>query len=199
MRWTRHFALVALSGIASCSQAPQDIADHIGSSDGVAASSGSGGHTGENQQGGASGNGKGGADAWARDAAEEQAQFLAKWEQAGIGDYSMRVDRSCFCPYDPQDHVHVEIAGGQVVLAMGAAELSDDPEYAVPISEGDYSSWYTVPGLFALIESTRQDADRVTVSYDPEYGFPDHINVDYYLGAVDDELFLAVRDFTPAG
>jgi hypothetical protein len=42
-----------------------------------------------------------------------------------------------------------------------------------------------------------QEADKVTVTYDPTYGYPTEIVIDYIELATDDEMYISVTNFEP--
>ena len=42
------------------------------------------------------------------------------------------------------------------------------------------------------------DADLITVTYDPQYGYPDDVAIDYLLSYVNDEQYYWVESFTPS-
>ena len=51
-------------------------------------------------------------------------------------------------------------------------------------------------GLFAELEAgLNGGADNVVVAYDPTYGFPTEITLDFEEQAADDELYLSISDF----
>ena len=51
-------------------------------------------------------------------------------------------------------------------------------------------------GLFAVIDdASRASAADIQAHYDPEFGFPQSIDIDYYANAVDDVLGLYVTGF----
>ena len=189
MRWTLAGALVALVPTAGCNQHRTNVAQ-LGSTDGVQAPNGDAGPDG----------GTGGALPGEQpdEQDERYARALAQWAGTGVDSYTMLVDRSCFCVYEPADHVRVSVANGVVQAATGRAEASIDAEYTIPIPKSDYRAWYTVNGLFDVVEEAGQEASQVSVSYDAEYGFPDKIDLDFILQVADDELHYSVREFSLA-
>ena len=55
----------------------------------------------------------------------------------------------------------------------------------------------TVPDLFDLIQDALdRKAAYLGVSYDPIYGYPTRIEVDYSANVVDDEVVMSARDLT---
>jgi uncharacterized protein DUF6174 len=55
----------------------------------------------------------------------------------------------------------------------------------------------SIDGLFDVIEAARrEDPARLDVTYDPRYGYPTRISIDYDAVTVDDEVMYQVRDFS---
>jgi len=53
----------------------------------------------------------------------------------------------------------------------------------------------TIEGLLDLIEQARGSADKLVVEYDPHYGFPASLEVDYSPFIADDEFSYRLTDF----
>ncbi|MFM7677431.1 MAG: DUF6174 domain-containing protein, partial [Roseiflexaceae bacterium] len=69
----------------------------------------------------------------------------------------------------------------------------DDP------GAGFFMRYTTIDGIYAELTSERfRDADKLTLTYDPTYGFPSEISADFIEMAADDELYLSVSEFTPS-
>lgn len=100
-----------------------------------------------------------------------------RWKAEGRPDYTMRFTRSCFCPR--LGPVTVTVIAGRVVVPTGP----------------DREKVRTIDQLFALIRSG--EADRITVTYDPEFGYPRTLDADMILGAIDDEVRYRVSDYRP--
>ena len=130
----------------------------------------------------------GGADSGSDGQRAALAENRVLWETSGITDYTIAIEY-LFFGYAPD--VTVEVADGAIVSVV--TEDGSDP------SQSDVPGMArTVDELFALAESAIADADHVLVAYHPEFGYPVDINVDYYSGAIDDELQVVVESFTPA-
>ena len=54
---------------------------------------------------------------------------------------------------------------------------------------------YVAFRLFEAAVFFQMEADKLTVSYDPTYGFPSDINIDQVKAAMDDELHLTASNF----
>ena len=88
----------------------------------------------------------------------------------------------------------VEVLNGNVVSMIGADGVviaETDPSY------GTFTQYATIDHLFSELEADLNDADEITVTYDPTYGFPTDINIDFIKEAMDDELYLSASGFEP--
>lgn len=74
--------------------------------------------------------------------------------------------------------------------ADGHRIAASDPDYHY------FSHYATLDRLFSELQSSLNgQADQVTATYHPSYGFPTRINMDRIKGAADDELELIVSGF----
>ena len=62
----------------------------------------------------------------------------------------------------------------------------------VPAEERNLQFYWTVDGLFDLLESARKRGAQVRASYDPTLGYPTELYIDYDAGFIGDELDLKV-------
>jgi hypothetical protein len=116
-------------------------------------------------------------------------QAEQRWVQAGVQNYTIVVQRLCFCGYTRP--VRVTVRQGQIVSRVDAETGEVAPPQANNITE--------VLGLFALIrDAIDRDAYRLTVTYDGTTGIPLQINIDYIGNAVDDELNVRASEFQPS-
>ena len=115
----------------------------------------------------------------------------ARWEAAGIEDYEMTYQRTCFCP---MEETTVVVRGGEVAEAV----LRRDGE-EVPVSEVDAEPM-TVDDLFADIAAAyAEGVASVEATYDPEIGRPTDYFIDVSEMMADEEHGISVRSFTAAG
>jgi len=118
-----------------------------------------------------------------------------KWQDANISHYRFTLNVGCFCAFRSQMPASVEVQDGEVVSIIGAdgeAISTTDPinEYVL--------SYATIDRLFTELNSDSvQGADKLTVTYDPTYGFPSDISIDFIERAIDDELAITVSEFEP--
>jgi hypothetical protein len=52
---------------------------------------------------------------------------------------------------------------------------------------------------FSKLRSAYRNSDKVTATYDEQYGFPTSVSVDVDRNAVDDEYGFGISDFVPLG
>lgn len=125
----------------------------------------------------------------------ELSRNQSKWQDADINHYRFQLHVSCFCLFRSEMPVTVEVQDGEVVSIVDAngEELSmDDPMSDLVTKHA------TIDRIFSELGSEpAQEADSLTVSYDPTYGFPTEVAIDYIELAADDELYLSVSGFEP--
>ena len=127
----------------------------------------------------------------------EVQQARDKWQAANISHYRIHLFVSCFCAFNDEMPLIVEVKDGEVVSLESATGKDLNPtnlQY--------YERYLTIDKLFAEIEkgfkaegSEEGAADKVEVEYDETYGFPTTITIDFIEEAIDDELYLTVADF----
>lgn len=109
-----------------------------------------------------------------------------RWEAQGIDDYVMTVEVGCFCPPEIRGPFQVTVADGEIARATFEGE---------PIEERVDRRYLTVEGLFRVVERHAY-ADAIEVTYHLELGYPEVIDVDPLRNAIDEELVVAVPEFT---
>lgn len=121
------------------------------------------------------------------DALGALAQHQAQWQAKGLNDYTFTITPQCFCPFsDPLD---VTVAGGVATRITKAGQ---------PVAPREVEGLpKTVPELFAVL-SARAGAAKLSVEWDPTFGFPASIQVDPIANAIDDEFGYLITNFRPA-
>jgi hypothetical protein len=118
-----------------------------------------------------------------------------KWEDANITHYRFELNIGCFCAFRSQMPLTVEVQDGEVVSITdvnGEAISATDPMNEF------IQKYATIDRIFSELNSDSvQEADKVTVTYDPTYGFPSEISIDFIELAADDELYISVSAFEP--
>ncbi len=125
----------------------------------------------------------------------ELSRSQAKWQDAGISHYRFELSVSCFCLFRSQMPLTIEVKDGEIVSMTdvnGEAFPMDDPMSELVMKHA------TIDRLFSELGSDSvQKADRLTMRFDPTYGFPVEAAIDFIELAADDELYLSVSGFEP--
>jgi hypothetical protein len=114
-----------------------------------------------------------------------------KWQGTNIQHYRFNLSLGCFCVFSQDMPLVIEILNNQVVsmeYQSGNPVDAANREY--------FERFATIDRIFSELEADlRGKADKVAVTYDPTYGFPAQVNIDYIENATDDELGLTVSEF----
>lgn len=127
---------------------------------------------------------------------QKLAQARTQWDSKNVASYSYIVELECFCaPASELEPVLVTVRNG----AVASLEYWDEnPAKRTPAPAAIFGPYDTVEELFDLVEDAiDRDADMLQVGYDPEYGFPQIINVDYQAGGSEQKL-LFITEFEPS-
>lgn len=116
-----------------------------------------------------------------------------KWRDANISHYRFNLHVSCFCAFVENMPLVIEVMNGEIVsMEYQNGKAIED------VNRELFDRFATIDLIFAEIEADLAGAaDQVTVTYDPTYGFPVDITIDYVEEAIDDELYLTVSNFEP--
>jgi len=129
------------------------------------------------------------------DVSAELTRNQKKWRATNVRNYRFQLMVGCYCPMTAMMPITVDVRDGTVVAmtdANGVAVSAADP------GSEFFLKYTTIDGIYAELTSTRfSDADKLTITYDPTYGFPSAVSADFIEMAVDDELYLGVTGFTP--
>jgi hypothetical protein len=111
-----------------------------------------------------------------------------RFESSAPLSYSYTVRVSCECPSDVTRPVVVWVDRGSVEYLF-----YEDDGRAVPLSISD--SFPSVEQLFdAIQDGIDRQADYIDVEYDPTYGYPTRVYIDYDRRVSDEELSITTRD-----
>ncbi|HEX6270650.1 MAG TPA: DUF6174 domain-containing protein [Anaerolineales bacterium] len=114
-----------------------------------------------------------------------------KWRDANVSHYRYNLNISCFCVFSQDMPLVIEVMDGKVV----SMEYQSGKEIDTTNLEL-FERFASIDRIFSEIEADLAGAaDEVTVTYDPTYGFPVDVSIDYVKEAIDDELYLTVSDF----
>lgn len=118
-------------------------------------------------------------------------QNKEKWQDADISHYSYELTLSCFCAFNADMPLIIEVQDGEVVSMEFQSGKEIDPNLLEL-----FNKYSTIDRIFAELEADLNGAaDKVTVEYDPTYGFPTKADIDFVEEAIDDELYLTVSNF----
>ena len=118
-------------------------------------------------------------------------QNQGKWQDAGISHYRYHLSISCFCVFTQDMPLIIEVQDGKVISMEYQSGKAIDPSLLEL-----FEKYATIDRVFAELEADLNGAaDEVTVKYDPTYGFPTEVTIDFEKQATDDELYLSLSDF----
>ncbi|WP_342631104.1 DUF6174 domain-containing protein [Marinobacter alkaliphilus] len=112
----------------------------------------------------------------------------ALWQSQGVKGYEVTIEQTCFCPPDLLQPMRVTVREGRVIDIEGLEQPLNHPDI---LDERRL----TIEGLLELVEQARGSADKLLVEYDPHYGFPASLEVDYSPFIADDEFSYRLTDF----
>jgi hypothetical protein len=121
-------------------------------------------------------------------------QNQKKWDGQNINHYRFTVAVSCFCPFAGVE-VTYEVLNGQVLNESVQSTFEDQIDM-VQVSDF-YQPYNTIDKVFDYVGGAIKEADETTIEYDPTYGFPSTVSVDWIKQAVDDEMDLTLSNFEP--
>jgi hypothetical protein len=118
-------------------------------------------------------------------------QNKEKWQDQGISHYRYHLTLSCFCAFNQDMPLIIEVQDGKVVSMEFQSGKEIDPNLLEL-----FNKYSTIDRIFAELEADLNGAaDKVTVEYDATYGFPTKADIDFIEEAIDDELYLTVSNF----
>jgi hypothetical protein len=119
----------------------------------------------------------------------------AKWEEQNARHYRFDLSIGCFCPFFEEMPLSIEVRDGKAVSIK-----TNQGEDASPANMEIYVQYASVEKLFQTIERAQNgDADEILVEYDPTYGYPTQISIDYIKSALDDEMYFTVTNLEMLG
>ena len=102
----------------------------------------------------------------------------AVWASHGITNYRFQFQQGCFC--DPITSSRVSIT-----VADGAISSVRDVHADTLVSASFWTRFKTIDQLFDIVLRAENEADRLDVEYDSQYGYPSFIDVYWDAGATD--------------
>ena len=125
-----------------------------------------------------------------KQAQAELDKHRALWTSSRAGDYSFVLAPMCFCPQDLLDPVRITVVNG-VVASVTYVESGKTPEH------DGFGRYVTIDDLFDTIqEAIDRKASQITVTYDPETGYPTDTRLDYVARMTDEEYMFTVSGYS---
>ena len=117
----------------------------------------------------------------------------ARWRTAAAAAYEYGYHKFCECHRESPPETIVTVRDGNVV---GVRHRPAGSTNEVPAADKNLGYYWTVEGLFALIESAQERGVEVRAAYDAALGFPREIFIDYDAEFIGDELDLRLTSVT---
>jgi len=109
------------------------------------------------------------------------------WNQQKLSHYRYTFRRSCFCAPKATEPAVIEVRNGKVVSIT-------DAKSGKPVDSEIFQQYDSIPKLFDVIkDAIARNASSLTVKYDPKFGYPTQINIDYDQQMADEELYLTIE------
>jgi hypothetical protein len=111
----------------------------------------------------------------------------ARWAAAGLTAYEYGYHKFCECHRESPPETVVTVRGDEVV---GVRHRPVGYSEEVAAEQKNLQFYWTVPGLFDLIESALGRGVTVRTAYDSRLGYPTEVFIDYDAQFIGDELDL---------
>ena len=115
------------------------------------------------------------------------------WRAAALADYEYGYRKFCECHPDSPPETVVTVRGGKVV---GVRHRPVGFTNEVQAEQRNLQFYWTVDGLFDLIDAARARGVTVRASYDAKLGYPTQVYIDYDANFIGDELDLRLTTVT---
>ncbi len=116
-----------------------------------------------------------------------------RWSAAGLASYEYGYRKFCECHPETPPETVVTVRDGVVV---GVRHRPVDSTVEVPAEQRNLEFYWTVDGLFELLETAFERGAEVRARYDDRLGFPTELYIDYDAGFIGDEVDLKLTQVT---
>jgi Family of unknown function (DUF6174) len=123
-------------------------------------------------------------------ALQELAARRTAWVSARPAAFRYVIRRSCFCPARITRPFEVTERDGIV-----RATVPVGSEAGLQPGDSILPDVRSIDEVFDLAERAIRDSDAVAIDYDPAFGFPVNIRIDWHADTVDDEDSYGITDF----
>jgi hypothetical protein len=117
-----------------------------------------------------------------------------RWQAAGLADYEYGYQKFCECHPESPPETFVTVRAREVVAVRHRPQNSSAE---TPAEARNLQFYWTVDGLFALLESALGRGAQVRAQYDGTLGYPTQIYIDYDGNFIGDELDLRITRVAP--
>jgi hypothetical protein len=124
--------------------------------------------------------------------ADRLAQARMIWERSGIDSYQYGYNKFCECHAETPPETLVSIEQGIVTDVRHRMVKTGD---VVPAASANFSLYWTVDDLFALLERAANRSAAVQADFDASSGVPQRIFIDYLPDIIGDEVDVRVTQF----
>ncbi len=110
------------------------------------------------------------------------------WHSQKINHYEYVYNWICFCPPPANTPTKVLVKNNAIISVK-------NPDSNQVIENPDLAAYKSIDQLFEVIEKAiERKADEIVVKYDPKFGYPTSISIDYIKLAADDEVAYSATD-----
>jgi Family of unknown function (DUF6174) len=118
------------------------------------------------------------------------------WQAAQSGDYRFGYQKYCECNRDVPPTTVITVTDGRIESVY---HLHTDSDREVPARDGSLDLYWTVDDLFDKLAGAYGRDAVVRVEYEPRFGYPTSLYIDYDPGYLGDETDLKLTQFEPLG
>jgi len=120
-----------------------------------------------------------------------------RWQAYGIDTYRIEETRACEC-LPPYRWIALVRNGKLVDVELDAFEGQGQFDVET-LHEWALQAAWTVEDAFAQIARGAREADAIQIDYDPRYGYPSSIAIDWDAGLADEETYHTMSGLAPLG
>jgi hypothetical protein len=119
----------------------------------------------------------------------ELRQNRERWVDHNIANYRYTLQTHCLCPPEYGQLVVIEVRDNRMVSITSALDSSS-------VDNQGFDHIDTIEKLFNIIQDAiDNDAYNIEVSYDPDFGYPRQVSIDYEEKIADEEMRYEVINF----
>lgn len=124
---------------------------------------------------------------------DDVSRARARWDAADTAAYEYGYHKYCECHGDTPPETLVTVMSGTVTNVRHRPANSDR---VVPAAERNFQYYWTIDGLFDLIESAAARDATVRARFDPVLGYPTSVFIDYVQNTIGDEVDVRITQLS---